>query len=263
VSDKYTLCALRYATRPARHADHFGGHVPDPDRPMPMDYFVWLAVNSERRVLIDTGFSRDVGTRRGRTYLGTPAEMLKRLGTNPADLAGIVLTHLHYDHAGTIDSFPGVLLHLQERELAFATGPDSEPTRRAFEAADIATVAQAMHAGRLTLHDGAVSPWPGIELHLADGHTPGTQIVRVRTERGWVVLASDASHFYENIETGRSFRGTHDTERNRASFAIIRELADSPQHVIPGHDPQVMLRYPPISTGPDIAGVRVDRPPME
>jgi glyoxylase-like metal-dependent hydrolase (beta-lactamase superfamily II) len=263
VDDTYTLYALRYATRMARHADHFAGEVPDPDRPMPMDYFVWLAVNGKRSVLIDTGFKREVGIRRKRTYLSHPAEMLMKLGVNPSDLEDIVLTHLHYDHAGTIDSFRSARFHLQERELEFATGRGSEPTRRAFEATDVANVVQATYARRTVLHDGSASLWPGIEVHLVGGHTPGMQIVRVRTARGWVVLAADASHFYENMESVRCFHGTHDTERNKASFALIRELADSPAHVIPGHDPQVMVRYPPISSDPGIAGVRLDCPPLE
>ena len=58
---------------------------------------------------------------------------------------------------------------------------------------------------RVKLYNGPAELAPGISLHPVGGHTPGMQFVRVHTKRGWVVLASDVSHYYENMETGRPF----------------------------------------------------------
>ena len=260
MSETYQLLALRYATREARRQDHFISEVPDPEAPMPMDYFVWLAIGDEHTVLIDSGFKPDVSQRRGRTYIRWPSEALHMVGVDPASIRDIVLTHLHYDHAGTIGSFPSARLHLQVDELEFASGRGNEGTRGAFEAEDVANVIKAMYGKQLSLHNGSASPWPGISFHLVGGHTPGTQVVRVRTKRGWVVLASDASHFYENMERGVPFHGTHDVERNLGSFKTLRELADSAEHVVPGHDPKVMQLYPAPSDELTGVAVRLDEP---
>lgn len=81
----YELFALRYARRDARRADHFLDAIDDPERPMPMDYFVWVARSPERTVLIESGFKhRRVGERRGRKFIRRPLEALPMIGADPA-----------------------------------------------------------------------------------------------------------------------------------------------------------------------------------
>ena len=58
---------------------------------------------------------------------------------------------------------------------------------------------------RVEFHDGDDELAPGVTLHRIGGHTAGLQWVRVHTKRGWVVLASDASHYYEHFERAASF----------------------------------------------------------
>ncbi len=76
-----------------------------------------------------------------------------------------------------------------------------------------------------------------------------------------MVLASDSTHYYENIETGRPFATTHDAAKVVAGFDTLRELADSERHIVPGHDPLVMARYPAASN--QLAGIaaRLDAEP--
>ena len=260
MTESYHVYALRYAYREAKRQDHFINAVSDPDAPMPMDYFVWVAQSPERTILIDTGFKEDVGVRRRRTYLRTPSEALRLGGIDPASIEDIIVTHLHYDHAGTLDAFPNARVHLQEDELDFVTGRGNERTRGAFEVDDVVEAVRGVYGGRVKLHKGSAGPWPGLSMHLVGGHTPGTQVVRVNTQRGWIVLASDASHFYENMESGNSFRGTHDVERNVAGFETLRAMADSPAHVVPGHDPEVLTRYQPVSESLKGIAVRLDQP---
>jgi glyoxylase-like metal-dependent hydrolase (beta-lactamase superfamily II) len=257
----FQLYAFRYATREATRQQHFMTEVDDPGRGMPMDYFVWLATDGRTHVLVDTGFNERVAVARERTWLGRPADCVKAVGVDPAEIRHVVLTHLHYDHAGTLEDFPGATFHLQEREYHFATGRGSNSTRAGFEASDMTQLVNLFYEGRLVLHDGSASPVPGMSMHLVGGHTPGLQIVCVRTERGRVVVMSDASHFYEHFERDLSFPHADDPERSISSFAIIAELADSPEHVVPGHDPLVLARYPAVSNGAGIAGAALHLPP--
>ena len=257
----FQLYAFRYATRAAVRQDHFMTAVAEPDRDMPMDYFVWLATDGLTHVLIDTGFNERVAAARGRTWLHRPADCVTAVGVDPAEIQHIVLTHLHYDHAGTLEDFPGATFHLQEREYQFAVGRGSDSTRAGFEAADMARLVDLYYEGRLVLQDGSASPLPGLSMHLVGGHTPGLQVVSVRTERGRVVVMSDASHFYEHFERGLSFPHADDAERSIAGFAFIDDLADSREHVVPGHDPLVLARYPAVPNGAGVAGAALHRSP--
>lgn len=263
MTESYEVLALRYATRDAKRQDHFHSEVPNPDDPMPMDYFIWVARSPERTVLFDAGFNADVAAQRKRTYVRSPLEALRLAGVDGASIQDIVISHLHYDHAGTIEDFPNARLHIQEQEIDFVTSRKSEPTRRAFEVEDVNNVLRAMYAGRVSLYNGSARPWPGLSIHLVGGHTAGSQIVRLYTKRGWVVLAADASHFYENMERGIPFHGTYDISQGIAGFDTMRSLAESDQHVIPGHDPEVVKRYPSASSELRDIVLRLDEPPRE
>jgi glyoxylase-like metal-dependent hydrolase (beta-lactamase superfamily II) len=80
----------------------------------------------------------------------------------------------------------------------------------------------------------------------------------VRTRRGWVVLASDASHFYANMEQERPFPIVWSVADMMAGYRRLSALADSPAHIIPGHDPLVMERYPAPSQGTQGVVARLD-----
>ena len=89
----------------------------------------------------------------------------------------------------------------------------------------------------------------------------GMQCVRVLTERGWVVLASDAAHFYEHMEKKLPFPIVLNVGEMLQGFETLGKLATSPRHIVPGHDPLVRSRYPSLSADLDGAVVRLDIDP--
>jgi glyoxylase-like metal-dependent hydrolase (beta-lactamase superfamily II) len=105
---------------------------------------------------------------------------------------------------------------------------------------------RALYGGRVAIHDGEDELAPGFSIRRVGGHTPGMQIVRVMTKRGWVVVASDAMHFYANRETGIPFAILVDVGEYMAGWQTLNRLADSPDHIIPGHDPRVRAIYPAV-----------------
>lgn len=249
---------MRYATRDARSGEHF--HGPDPhDAPMPMDYFVWAAVSPEHTVVVDAGFTAEVAARRERKHLRCPTEGLSKLGIDSARVPLVVLTHLHYDHVGNLDKFPAAAFVVQEEEMAFWTGryAGRPHFRGIVEAEDVVQLVRANFAGRVRFVAGSAEVLPGIEVHEAGGHSTGLQIVSVKTARGTVVLASDAAHFYANIEQDRPYSFVADLPRMYGAFDLVRSLADSPLHVIPGHDPLVMSRFPAAGIGLENVAVRI------
>ena len=179
---RYQVYALRYATREGRRQDNFIGGDPH-DGPMPMDYFCWLAVGDERRFVIDCGFTEEVSAQRKRTYLRNPVDALELLGVSAADVEDVIITHLHYDHVGNFDRFPKARFHLQETELAFATGKYMRHPflSHAFEVEDVVGMVRLNYRGRVVFHNGDAELAPGLRLHLAGGHSAGLQFVSVHT----------------------------------------------------------------------------------
>jgi glyoxylase-like metal-dependent hydrolase (beta-lactamase superfamily II) len=110
-------------------------------------------------------------------------------------------------------------------------------------------------------HDGDAELAPGISLHRIGGHTKGLQAVRVHTRAGWIVLASDASHLYANMQEERPFPAVFDVGEMIEGYRRLRELADAPDLIVPGHDPLVMKRYPAAGPGLDGIAVRLDQRP--
>lgn len=245
MSDMYEVYAIKYARHERTARENFIGGDPH-DGPMPLDYYVWAIVGDDRVFVVDTGFDREAATRRGRQLLRLPSEGLKAIGLEPGTIEDVIITHMHYDHAGNHDLFPNARYHLQDREMIYCTGRCMchEALRGAFEAEDVTAMVRRVFAGRVAFHDGEAELAPGVSVHRIGGHTDGMQAVRVRTRRGWVVLASDASHLYANMEEGRPFPIVYNVGDMLEGYRKLRELAESPEHVIPGHDPEVLRRYP-------------------
>ena len=259
----WDLFAIRYGRHAGRvRADNF---IMPPDRhdaPMPIDYFVWAIVDGERVIVVDTGFDRAEAARRGREVQRLPREGLAMLGIDSRAVEDVIVTHLHYDHAGTIDDFPAARFHLQDLEMAYATGRHMahKPFGYAYSADHVKRLIDKLFEGRLAFHDGDSQVAPGVTTHRIGGHTMGMQCVRVRTRRGWVVLASDASHLYENMEATAPFPIAYSVADMVQGYETMRRLAESPAHIVPGHDPLVMERYP-AAQGLEGVAVRLDAAP--
>jgi glyoxylase-like metal-dependent hydrolase (beta-lactamase superfamily II) len=259
VSVNYEIYAVRYAhlERTARY--NFLGSDPH-DSPMPLDYFVWAIKGADRTIVVDTGFGLEQAAKRKRILVRPVDDGLRAIGIDHASVKDVVITHMHYDHSGNHHLFPNACMHLQDAEMRYCTGRcmTHSELRAPFEPADVARMVHRVFEERVVFHDGDSELAPGITLHHVGGHTKGLQVVRVSTARGPVVLASDAAHFYANFDQGRPFPIVDSVSDYLEAYRKIRRLAASDAHVIPGHDPAVLTRYP--TAGEDI--VRVDLPPQ-
>jgi glyoxylase-like metal-dependent hydrolase (beta-lactamase superfamily II) len=257
----YEIVAVRYATVDRRARENFIS-TDHPDALMPMDYFVWAIRGATDNVVVDTGFTEAAALSRNRRYLHCPIEALRQLGIDAENVKNVIITHLHYDHAGNLDRFPAAKFHLQESEAAYATGRFMLDASRqhAYDVDDVVRMVRLLYSTRVIFHAGVAAVLPGVTLHHVGGHTAGLQVVRVHTARGWVVLASDASHFYANIRRRSPFPIVHDVPAMIEGYSVVEALADGPDHIIPGHDPAVTARFPRVP-GLDIEAVRLDLPP--
>ncbi len=261
--EPFELFALRYAHHSGRKAsDNFIGGDPH-ESASPLDYFVWVARRSDKTFVIDTGFGPEAALQRKRELIRLPADGLRLIGIDAAQVDDVILTHLHYDHAGTLGSFPKARFHVQDAESAYATGRCMchEFLRHPYDVENVVSFVRHLYAGRVHFHDGDQELASGLTVHRIGGHSKGLQAVRVFTRRGWVVVASDATHLYANMQRGLPFPAVLDAGAMLEGHRTLYRLADSEAHIVPGHDPLVMQLYEPPSPTLNGIAVRLDVSP--
>jgi glyoxylase-like metal-dependent hydrolase (beta-lactamase superfamily II) len=261
--NQYEVYAVKYAELSRRTCENFIDGDPHDESLMPLNYYVWAIVGHDRTIVVDTGFGARIGAKRGRRITRTVEEGLRALGVELDKVKDVVITHLHYDHAGNDELFSNATYHLQDKEMFYATGRCMchREISKAFEAEDVARMVHRVFERRVQFHDGVDELAPGVTVHHIGGHTMGLQSVRVNTARGQVVLASDASHFYAHIEQERAFPILYNLGELLEGYRLLRRLASSDQHIVPGHDPLVLQRYAAPSRELEGWIARLDVPP--
>lgn len=242
----HEIYAVKFGQNDTAERGHFfmGPDAEPRGEHMQLDYFVWAIRSPGQDVVLDSGFTAAVNRTRGRNHFEEPADALRRLGVDPDRVEHLILSHLHYDHAGGVDQFPNAAVHLQASELAFWTGKYARRGEflRTIEVDDILRIVRMNLEGRVDLVEGDKEIVDGIRVHHAGGHTPGSQFVSVRTASGIVVLAGDTSHFFENVEGDKPFAVHADVVGLYRTFDRMQALATSGV-VVAGHDPELFERF--------------------
>jgi N-acyl homoserine lactone hydrolase len=202
----------------------------------------YLIETESERILIDTGLHPEAVRDPERHYDG--AASMRHFGleqeASVADqveletLTKVVLTHLHFDHAGAVSMLPpSVPIFLQRREWGEAQD-SAAIARNFFLPADYACL-----EGRATLLDGDhdLLGDGSVLLLLTPGHTPGHQSVQVG-ER--LVIGADVAHFAGTLDDLRFPVFADDFARQAESAGRLRGLREAGARVMPGHDPEVI-----------------------
>jgi glyoxylase-like metal-dependent hydrolase (beta-lactamase superfamily II) len=248
--DVHEVYAIRYGHHARRSPENFIGGDPH-DVLQPLDFFVWAIVGPTGAILVDSGFDEPMSLKRQREITKPVREGLTALGIAPETVTRVIVSHLHYDHCGNYELFPHAHYHLQDREMAYATGRCMchQALRLPFEADDVVAMVRKVFAGRVVFHDGTDEIVPGVTVHRIGGHSMGLQSVRVKTKRGDVMLAVDAAHLYAHIDQARIFPITYNVGEVLEGYETLKKLATSLRHIVPGHDPLVLQRYPAAKPG--------------
>lgn len=161
-----------------------------------------LLVRSHGRiVLVDTGIGdkwtdRERGIYKIDQSAKTLDSELRRVGVTPDEITDVILTHLHFDHAGGATlrdgdterpAFPNATYHVQRRNLAWAHHP-SEKDKGSYRADNFQALERS---GQLHLIEGETELFPGIRLIVSEGHTVGLQLVRVEDGDRWLTYCAD------------------------------------------------------------------------
>ena len=247
----YEVYAIEYATVP-----HYPlrGLIAGADSSQYIDLAmtVWLMKGPNgRNVLLDAGFHRDDLVRRWHPVnFVPPSEAVERAGVKPDDVTDVIISHVHWDHLDGIDLFPKARVWIQREEFEHHTDSTGTVRNRAIDAADAKLLAQIAREGRLMLVDGDDKEIiPGITVYTGGKHTFASQYATVHTTFGTVVLASDNVYLYENLARHVPIAQTLDPASNLAAQARMLRLASDPKFIVPGHDPEVFVRFPTPGNG--------------
>jgi glyoxylase-like metal-dependent hydrolase (beta-lactamase superfamily II) len=249
----YEVYAVRYGTIPDFP---LASLVAGADRTERLDIplMVWLLKGNDGRVvLVDSGFVRDnlVSQWKVKDFI-LPSEAVARLGIKPEEVTDIVLTHMHWDHAGGTTLFPKARVWIQKAEYVYYTGDawQSKNTHGGIEPDDVLAVVRLNLQGRLGLIDGdGQRPLPGIACYTGGRHTYASQYLVVNSKSGRTVVASDNVYLYENLDKHAAVAGALDVASNLAAQDRMRTQASDIKLIVPGHDPAVFTRFPSVAPG--------------
>lgn len=256
----YEVTAIRYSQRQTSTDEAFYRNKAygEPGRSLDMAFYFWVVQGSEGTLLFDTGFSSDSAQQRSLTFLREPLVALADMGIKPKDVDAVFLSHLHFDHTGHADCFPNAQVFVDQLEFDFWTSGYGR--KRAFEVVAARSDLEALHemkkTGQLQLLDGSMPVRPGVVSIRVGGHTPGQHILSVKTKEGVVVLASDALHFYDEMNLDRPFVLFTDVEDMFRGYELLRTFEQSGAKVVAGHDMQVMDRFRASDESPFATSIR-------
>ena len=244
---QYEVYDIRYATIPDFSV---AGLVAGADRARKLDIamMVWLVRGGGRNILVDSGFYREQFFKQWKVAdFVKPSVAIERLGLKADDITDVVITHMHWDQADGLDLFPKARIWLQKDELQYYAGEawQARGTHGGIDPEDVLAVVKLNTQGRVGLVNGdAQEIIPGVTCYTGGKHTYASQYVGVNTAAGTVVLASDNMYLYENLEKHVPIAATLDAASNLRAQDRMKQLAASPQLIIPGHDPAVMKNFP-------------------
>jgi glyoxylase-like metal-dependent hydrolase (beta-lactamase superfamily II) len=246
---EYTIEAIRFGTIPQfRVASLVVGA--DPTERLDIATIVWLIRGGGRNILFDTGYHRPTpGFDRFKTtdYI-RPDDAVRLAGVEPEQITDVVISHVHWDHMGGIDLFPGATIWIQRGEYEYYMGRSWQPGEsRAADLDDLLTLLKQNAAGKVRLIDGDDREiLPGIRGYTGARHTFASQYLRIDGSPTFV-LASDNCYLYRNLEANAPIAQTfspNERAGNVAAFHRMVMLAGARERVVPGHDPLQFQRFP-------------------
>ncbi|NQU72127.1 MAG: N-acyl homoserine lactonase family protein [Rhodospirillales bacterium] len=258
----YSIWAFAYA-RSSMPRDFFGGTLINSNKGRVRNPMVYSAIlggevgGAARPIIIDTGMKGDFSpSGKGYKNVESTETVLAKIGLVPDEIETVILTHLHFDHAGNLDQFPNAEFLVQRAEYdgwkrAFELPGDLGSNTKMWPMSSINkndfVVLDALIAeGRVRFLHGDAEIAPGVHCHFApDTHTFGSQWVEVRTADGPYVVAGDCVYWYQNIEAmwppgyvqGNCWR-LIDIYQD-----ITRLLDGRTDRIVPGHDPELFERH--------------------
>ena len=249
----YEIYALSYGTYPGFPVSALIAGA-DKNRKIDLQMMIWLLKGSNgKKILVDTGCYRDtIAQFKGIKNFIKPSDTLVKVGLSANDITDIIVSHMHWDHADGIDLFPNAKIWIQKEEYDYYTGAAWQPGGKhgGIEPDDVLTLVRLNTQQKVNLIDGDDREIiDGIRVYTGGRHTFASQYIGVRTDNGTAVIASDNMYLYENLEKHAPIAQTFDADSNIKAQDRMRQIASRADLIIPGHDPEVFVKFPKPGNG--------------
>jgi glyoxylase-like metal-dependent hydrolase (beta-lactamase superfamily II) len=201
-------------------------------------------------VVVDTGVTPQMAVARELDGYVNPVDVLARIDVKADDVRHVIITHMHFDHAGGASLFPQATFYIQQNEYRFwredpvASRP---PFKHVSDAASTGYLAPLEGTDRLVLLKGDRQILPGIQCLLSPGHTVALQTVAVNTARGTAIVGSDCAHVFRNYQEDWPSALIVDLLGWMKSYERLRKVVSSPDLLFPGHDRLLADNYPEVA----------------
>ena len=245
----YEIYALKYAGPFTRTGAHLMWYR-DWDKIEKINYYIWCIRGASETVIVDTGVTPEMARDRELNGYVNPVEVLARMNVNAEDIRHVIITHMHWDHAGGVSLFPRAAFYIQEKEYRFwQDNPVAgrPPFKQVSDSASNIFLASIENTDRLILLNDDQPILPGIECLLSPGHTVALQSVAVNTDRGTAIIGSDCAHVFRNYTEDWPSSLIVDLVEWMKTYDKLGERVSSPDLLFPGHDRLLLENYPEIA----------------
>lgn len=247
---EYRVYALKYAG-PFTSPVAFVLFNKEWDQNIARNYYFWAVRGRGRTVIFDAGVRPALAAERRLEGYVPPDQLLSRIGINALEVEHLVISHIHFDHAGGIELFPKAKIYVQRKEYDFWVH-DPLSRRAPFTALADPVVHEQFRklegADRLVLIEGDREILPGIELLLTPGHTLGLQSMAIETPNGPAVLASDCAHVHRSFVEDNPSSLITDLPAWLGSYAKLRDRVHGNLSMLfPGHDKDMLEKFPKVA----------------
>jgi glyoxylase-like metal-dependent hydrolase (beta-lactamase superfamily II) len=246
---EYEIYALKYAGPFDRTGAHLMWYL-DWDKAETINYYIWCIRGGGETVVVDSGLTPQMAQDRQLDGYVNPVEVLARLNVQADEIRHVVITHMHFDHAGGVSLFPKATFYVQEDEYRFwVQDPVAKrpPFRSLSDPASTAYLNALENTDRLVLVKGDQQILPGIQCLLSPGHTVALQTVAVDTVRGTAIVCSDCGHVFRNFKEDWPSSLIVDLVGWMKTYDKLRDRVSSPDLLFPGHDRLMLEDYPGVA----------------
>ena len=213
-------------------------------------YMIWLLKSQDGKlILVDAGFT-DRSINPNMEYM-RPDSILLKMNIAATAITDIIITHPHWDHIGGIDLFPNAKIWMQRNDYNYFVNDawQENGNNMGFNKADVQKIVNKNLDGKLNLVNGKTEILPGISVQTGSKHTFESQYVITGDQKNKVILASDSSWFYYNIENLLAIPVNHDQKAYIRNLKKMKKMVNDHSRIIPGHDPLVFTKFPLIEEG--------------